>query len=348
MTSTTTTPIRGAAAGRPRLALLRTRWAAIGAAVAVTFGAGGLVGVSAGSTGSVFVAITPERVVDSRLGVGLAGPLTGGRSAKVDVTGTIPVVSADGTTGSRVAVPDGAAAITANVTAVRPTSTGFVSVRPGTASGTPSTSNINIGSTGGAHPNAVTVELPVGGSGAGTIDLHYFADQAGGTTHLLIDVVGYYTAGEGVPGPTGPAGPAGPKGATGPRGLSSWDLLPSGRTIIGEIAHDGHQPGNTVTDEILVPFGAVAPVPLGDADVNFATPGFADSTGTCTGTVSAPTAPTGKVCIYVSSSDGIDAANTIGFAAKLLRDRGFVVAMTPDGDADADAYLFATWAYTAP
>jgi hypothetical protein len=331
--------------------LLRTRWAAIGAAVAVTLGAGGLAGVRAETPGAVFVPITPERVVDSRSSVGLNGPLVGGRSAQVTVTGTVPVVQPDGTAASKIVVPVGATAITANVTAVGPSSTGFVSVRPGTATGVPSTSNINIGTVGGAHPNAVTVQLPVGGSRDGTIDLYYFADRTGATTNVLVDVVGYYTAGAGVPGPAGPTGPAGAKGPAGPagaRGLSAWDTIPSGRTIVGEFAYDTHQAGNTVTDEILVPFGAIAPTALTDTDVNFGTVGFADSTATCSGTPAAPTAPPGTVCIYAHSSDGIDRSNSLGFAAQLLRDRGFVVAITPAGVADADAYLFGTWAYTAP
>ena len=67
MTATTTrTPD---ASAEPRSSRLRTRWAAIGAAVAVTLGAGGLTMVSAsGSPASRFVAITPERILDTRAG----------------------------------------------------------------------------------------------------------------------------------------------------------------------------------------------------------------------------------------------------------------------------------------
>lgn len=331
-------------------ALLRTRWAAIGAAVAVTLGAGGLAAVQAESSGAVFVPVTPERVVDTRAGVGLGGPLTGGTSQRVDVTGKIPVVLANGTTGSKIVVPDGATAITANVTAVRPTSAGFVSVRPGTATGAPTTSNINIGSPGGAHPNAVTVPLPVGDGAAGTIDLHYFAEQAGGTTQLLVDIVGYYVPGSGGTGEPGPTGPAGPAGPTGQRGLSAWDAIPSGKTIVGEFSYDSHQPANKLTDDIVVPFGAIAPVALTDGDVNFRSAGYADSAAgeVCAGTVTAPTAPAGKVCIYVHNAAGIDAANTGGYAAQLLKTRGFMIVITPEGVQDGDAFLFATWAYTAP
>ena len=54
--------------------LWRSRWAAIGAAVAVTFGAGGLFAANAASPESSTVSIAPVRVLDTRTDVGLAGP----------------------------------------------------------------------------------------------------------------------------------------------------------------------------------------------------------------------------------------------------------------------------------
>ncbi|MGB1645483.1 MAG: hypothetical protein ACPHES_10340, partial [Ilumatobacteraceae bacterium] len=44
----------------------RSRWAAIGAAVAVTLGAGGLVGVNAAGSASSLVPINPARILDTR------------------------------------------------------------------------------------------------------------------------------------------------------------------------------------------------------------------------------------------------------------------------------------------
>lgn len=187
--------------------------------MAVTFGAGGLVATQAASTPSVFVAVTPQRVLDTRFDIGLTGPSTGGTGRTLDVTGTIPIVLPGNTAGTATIVPDGATAIVANITAVRPTSTGYVSVRPGDATGTPTTSTVNIPNPGGLYPNSVTVELPTTGDRTGTIDLFYFADTPGGTTHLLLDIVGYYTpGGTGTPGPTGPPGPQGPTGPAGPAG----------------------------------------------------------------------------------------------------------------------------------
>ena len=200
---------------------IRTRWAAIGAAVAVTLGTGGLMTASASGSQSVFVAITPTRVLDTRYDVGLDGAFRGNTSRKLDITGTIDYVASTNPDFSpnisrKIVVPDGATAIVANLTVTQPTNTGFVSIRPGTATGTPSTSNINIPAPGSDIPNSVTVELPTTGPLAGHVDLYY--NPVGATTHLIMDIVGYYTEGTGTPGPAGPAGPEGPEGPTGPEG----------------------------------------------------------------------------------------------------------------------------------
>ncbi len=54
----------------------RSRWAAIGAAIAVSLGAGGVLIANGTSQESNVVAITPIRILDTRDGVdvGLAGP----------------------------------------------------------------------------------------------------------------------------------------------------------------------------------------------------------------------------------------------------------------------------------
>lgn len=171
---------------------IRSRWAAIGAAVAITLGAGGLATVSADSAESNFVAISPTRVLDTRYGVGMSGDFDGGTSRFLDVTGEIVhVVGTEpgGTpiTSTGTIVPDGATAIVANLTAVRSTNRGYVAIRPGTATGIPTTSSLNIPGPGVVTPNAVTVALPVDG----TVGLYYSA--AGHTTDLILDIVGYYT-----------------------------------------------------------------------------------------------------------------------------------------------------------
>jgi len=171
--------------------LWRSRWAAIGAAVAVTFGAGGLAAVNAaGGQDSTTVLTDPVRVLDSRdpLNVGLAGPFASQVSQKLQITGSIPTTS-----GTKTVVPTGATGVLLNVTAVAPTANGFVSIRPGDATGTPSTSSLNV-SAGQIVPNAVLVALPTSGANAGTIEITYDAfGVPGPTTDILIDVVGHTT-----------------------------------------------------------------------------------------------------------------------------------------------------------
>jgi len=186
--------------------LWRSRWAAIGVAVAVTFGGGGLF-VTNGASGapSSVVSIDPVRILGTRTDVGLPGPFVSAVSQKLQVTGA--------------AVPAGATGVLSNVTVVGPSAAGFLSVRPGDATGAPSTSSLNF-TAGDIVPNSVQVGLPTTGANAGQIDITYDAfGQAGPTTEVLIDVVGYLVAGgAGTPGPTGQQGSAGVQGATGQQG----------------------------------------------------------------------------------------------------------------------------------
>jgi hypothetical protein len=168
----------------PRRRLWRSRWAAIGAAVAVTLGGGGMVAVNAASSpASSVVTIDPVRILDTRdpVNIGLPGPFVSAVSQKLQVTGA--------------AVPVGATGVLLNVTVVNPSAAGFLSVRPGDASGAPSTSSLNF-EAGDLIPNAVQVGLPTAGANAGQIDITYDAyGLAGPTTEVLIDVVGYMVEG---------------------------------------------------------------------------------------------------------------------------------------------------------
>ena len=191
----------------------RSRWAAVGAAMAVTLGAGGLAAVDAESSDpSSFVAVTPTRVLDTRDGdvnVGLGGAFASGTSRKLLVTGTI-----DTSSGPEQVVPPGATGIVFNLTLVRPSTRGYASVRPGDASGIPSTSTLNFAA-GAKAANGGTVSLPVSGANAGQIDIFFNGSSASASTDILLDITGYYTRGSGLPGPAGPIGPTGPPGAPG-------------------------------------------------------------------------------------------------------------------------------------
>jgi hypothetical protein len=184
-----------------RAALWRSRWAAIGAAVAVALGGGGLLVANAASSApSAMVMIDPVRVLDTRdpLNVGLAGPFVSQVPQKLQITGSVPTTPG----GPQVVVPTGATGVLLNVTAVAPSRRGFVGVRPGDATGLPATSSINV-EQGQVVPNAVTVALPTAGPNAGRIDITFDAyGVAGATTDMIIDVVGYTTAGGGAAYPS--------------------------------------------------------------------------------------------------------------------------------------------------
>jgi len=206
--------------------LWRSRWAAIGAAVAVTFGGGGLFAVQAASgPASSVVTVTPDRILDTRTGVGLSGPFVSGVSRKLQVTGAV--------------VPAGATGVLLHVTVVAPSAAGFLSVRPGDATGAPSTSSLNFVA-GDIVPNSVQVALPTAGANAGQIDITFDAFGAvGPTTNVLADVVGYLLAGG--PGTPGATSPAGAVGATGPAGATGS----AGAT--GAAGANGPVPGTACT-----------------------------------------------------------------------------------------------------
>jgi hypothetical protein len=172
--------------------LMRARCAAIGAAVAVSLGAGGFFVAHAvpGPSESTTVNVTPERVLDTRDGndLGLPGPFVSPVAQKLQVTGPVPTA-----TGTKTVVPPGATGVLLNVTSVSSRANGFISIRPGDATGTATTSSLNI-TAGITVANAVQVALPTTGANAGKIDVTYDAlGAAGPTTDVLIDIAGYTT-----------------------------------------------------------------------------------------------------------------------------------------------------------
>ena len=150
--------------------LVRARWSAIGAAVAVTLGGGGLIGVGASTTssgGAVFTAVSPTRVLDTRSGA----PVSGSTIA-VQVTGTL--------------VPSGATAAAVNLTVtggVRDAGYGFVTAFPCTSATDPVPNASTLNFVEGVDvANSTTV--PLGATGKMCLSVY-------GTAHLLVDVSGY-------------------------------------------------------------------------------------------------------------------------------------------------------------
>ena len=184
-----------------------------GVLVASIVGAGGLAVVratSGSSSASSFVPVTPVRVVDTRSDLGLV-EVTDGVPGLLKVTGSVATLTSNGVVNS-VVVPAGATAVVLNVTAVNPTAGGYVSLRPGDATGPPTVSTLNV-TAGGTFPNGATITVPTTGTYAGQIKVWYEAEYTTvGSTELLIDIAGYYELAS--------AGPAGPKGDTGAAGTN--------------------------------------------------------------------------------------------------------------------------------
>ncbi len=128
-------------------------------------------------------------MVDSREGVGVAGALSSLADVDVKVTGTVAT-----TDGTHEVVPAGANGVVLNLTAIRATGDGFISVRPGGSTGTASTSSVNF-EAGDVVANSVTVAMPTTGAHSGEISLRFDASGASGpTTHFAVDIVGYTTS----------------------------------------------------------------------------------------------------------------------------------------------------------
>jgi hypothetical protein len=149
-------------------------------------------------------------------------------------------------------------------------------------------------------------------------------------------------------GAVGPAGSTGATGATGPRGYAAWDTIPSGTTVTGPFLLDVSSPTGSGTDyRQVVPLPGIAPAVV--SEVNFASDASASTTdddASCTGSLSAPTAPAGKVCLYLHSTAS-DSINIEGYSSSVGNNQSFLVAWQDTG-ANDDAFVAARWAYTAP
>ena len=125
-------------------------------------------------SGAVFHAVTPGRVLDSRTSLG-AGLFHSRVKQSFQVSGLF-------------GVPDGAVAVTGNVTVVGQTALGYVTVAPSLATGTqPGTSTINFPEDD-IRANGITVPLGAGGK----LDAMYWAGSTSDTVNVLFDVTGYF------------------------------------------------------------------------------------------------------------------------------------------------------------
>jgi hypothetical protein len=169
------------------MTLNRSRWAAVGAAVAVTLGAGGLglVNAAENNAESVFVPITNCRIFDTR-----STEDVGPRQTPLGPDEEF-VLEGQGETGN-CNIPEAATALQLNVTAVNATETTHLTVFPSDAD-LPLASNLNPQLGHGTAYNAVTTRL----SAEGQFTVYNLL----GSIDVLADATGYF-----VPADMAPSG----------------------------------------------------------------------------------------------------------------------------------------------
>ena len=166
-----------------KTSFMRSRWAAIGAVVSVTLGAGGLQvanAVFAGPQGPnpVTTLITPCRLMDTRSPGGV-----GTRTTPIASGETYEVHASSG----NCTIPAAATGIVTNVTIANPGSSGFLTVFPADVA-KPLASNLNWVAGQSPTPNAVTTGL----STTGTIgNIKIFNGGGTGSVNVIVDIVGY-------------------------------------------------------------------------------------------------------------------------------------------------------------
>jgi hypothetical protein len=138
-----------------------------------------------GTSGAMFVPLTPNRIVDSRPTVagqhtntGLSTYLRNRIAATFIVTNRLP---ADPTRN----VPSGAVAITGTLTVTAQTYQGWLSLTP-LPNNNPTTSNLNFPK---GDNRATGVTVPIATTGRCSVT---YGGAAGARTHVLFDVSGYF------------------------------------------------------------------------------------------------------------------------------------------------------------
>lgn len=312
----------------PSSPLMRTRWAALGAAVAVSLGAGGsgfFAHAGLGATPSSFVAITPCRLFDTR-----PTDLVGNRSTPL-AAGEEFLRQVSGSAQGNCSIPAGATAISYVLT-VPSSINGYLTVFPADVTRPSPTSNLNPVAGEGVKANAGIVGLSATGA------IKVFTQT--GPLNALLDITGYFVAAP-------------------PKAYSAWDTIPSGQTVTGTINYDTHRSTIVGADQITIDLPGLAPGTLAhpgglddNALVNFSfdPTRVGDGDVTCLGSVNVPLAPAGKVCIYLTLSAGVNPATLVGAMNPDLTHRSFSVVFNTvaAGVGDEDEFVEGTWAYTAP
>ena len=162
------------------ISAIRTRWAAVGAAVAISMGAGGIgIGHAVTDSGAkpIVKNIEPCRLASTRPAPDTVGSRTTGigPDETYDLDGWGSVGNCN--------LPNGTAGLALNVTAVGPTAPTFLTIFPAGVA-RPVTSNLNPTPGQPPTPNAVNVDL----NASGRFSVYNLA----GSVHVIVDVVGIY------------------------------------------------------------------------------------------------------------------------------------------------------------
>ena len=202
-------------------------------------------------SGGLFTALTPSRLLDTRDGTGTGGsrnPVGPASAINVNVLGLGGVPTS------------GVSGVALNVTVDQPTSTGFLTVWPaGENRPNASTHNFTPGVTGA---NLVLAKVGAGGQ------VSIF--NSDGTTHVIADVIGYFSNSGGAFVPVAPkriidtrSGVGGPAAQVGPGGVLAMAVAnaspvpPSAKAVIVNITTVNSTSGGFIT---VWPTGAGQPL----------------------------------------------------------------------------------------
>jgi len=320
---------------------------------------------------STFVPVAPCRLFDTRPDQNIADsnttPIGQTETRTQQVTGQVGNCN----------IPTGISGVAMNVTIVNPTADSFLVLFPADETTLPVGSNLNWTAGQSPTPNKVDVKLSPDGQ------VKIFNNT--GTVDVLADIVGYYTtttitqltsditalqtaatqdaadiaALETAVAQLTAAGTAQDTAIQQNTDdlldtnmdvtslLEGTNVIPSGVTVTGYDGIDSTSVADNQRDLLILDLPGLAP---GITAINFAPhPRVTDGDADCTGSDASPTAPPGKICLYVRNTLGLDEIN--GVFSGVFADSTFTVSLTsntPGAPAPAEAFLYFTWPYTAP
>jgi hypothetical protein len=147
-------------------------------------------GVYSGSTGALFDGVTPERIVDTRCGASPPPNFCSNENipaANASLTRIGPGATIQVQVDSAAGFPSGASALVANLTAITPSQSGYLTVFPA-GSIQPVISDVNFSAHVTAVPNMTVTKL-------GTNDSLEIYNGSSGSVDVALDVTGFFTGG---------------------------------------------------------------------------------------------------------------------------------------------------------